>query len=234
LAAVFIGGIALAVWLAGDTTDFVVLIPLLIVGLLVNGLVYGVFAARRTGWVRRTPEGALLRARWEAFRRYLRDFSRLEEAPPIALDLWDRYLVYAVALGVAEEVLEAARLRAPEELERASSIYWYGHHGYTGGSTENAFAGLTSALSGAFAPPSSSGGGGGFSGGGGGGGGGVAEGPGDSSGRSRRGPPGSVGRCIPSGGSEPWVMRPHRPSLPGCRPAGSSPPPGGSTGGSSA
>jgi len=61
-------------------------------------------------------------------------------------------------------VLEQARLHAPPELEDRSTIYWFGTYGYTGGHTENAFAGIESALSGAFTPPSSGGGGGGFSG----------------------------------------------------------------------
>jgi uncharacterized membrane protein len=162
----------LAWWLVGPEVAGTVLLPLLFIGAVLNVVIFGAFAAARKGWVRRTREGALLAERWEAFRRYLRDFSRLEEAPAISLALWDRFLVYAIALGVAEEVLEAARLRAPEELERTSHLYWYGHHGTTGGPSGNAFAGLTAALSGAFAPPSSRGGGGGFTGGGGFGGGG--------------------------------------------------------------
>src|SRR5690606_4350242 len=147
--------------------------------------------------------GALEAARWEAFRRYLTDFSRLEEAPVISLDLWDRYLVYAIAFGVAEEVLEQARLHAPPELEQTSSIYWYGNYGYSGGSTQNAFAGITSALSGACVPPpssSGSGGGGGFSGGGGGGRGGGGGGAGEPHGAAARGRGGAdgvrhAGRC---------------------------------------
>ncbi len=127
----------------------------------------------RRMWVRRTREGALLNARWSAFRRYLEDFSRLEEAPPIALGLWEEYLVYAIALGVADDVLEAARLHAPPELGDTSHLYWYSNHGY-GGHSSNAISGIERALTGAFAAPSSgSGGGGGFSGGGGGGGGGA-------------------------------------------------------------
>ena len=125
--------------------------------------------------VKRTKAGALEAARWDAFKRYLSDFSRLEDAPVISLELWDRFLIYAITFGVAQEVLEHARLHAPPELEDQSSIYWFGHYGYTGGHTENAFAGLESALSGACTPPSSGGGGGGFSGGGGGGGGGGGE-----------------------------------------------------------
>jgi uncharacterized membrane protein len=126
-------------------------------------------ATKHVLWVRRSKEGARLDARWQAFRRFLRDFSRLEEAPAISLVLWEQFLVYGIALGVAEDVLEAARLRAPEELHRSSSIYWYGDQGY-GGHSSNAISGIERALTGSFRPPSSStGGGGGFSGGGGGG-----------------------------------------------------------------
>ena len=103
------------------------------VGLIIAGFtnltMIGVFAAFRRGWVHRSAEGALLAARWGAFKRYLEDFSRLEEAPVISLDLWDRYLVYAVALGVAEDVLAAARISAPVEVQN-SSLYWYGDPGH--------------------------------------------------------------------------------------------------------
>jgi uncharacterized membrane protein len=149
------------------------LVPFAIsLGLIVSAILFLAAAVPRRVNVRRTRAGAEVAARWEAFRRYLSDFSRLGEAPSISLALWDRYLVYGVAFGVASEVLDNARLHAPPELVEQSNIYWYGSHGYGGGSSENAFAGLESALSGAFSPPGSSGGGGSFSGGGGGGGGG--------------------------------------------------------------
>lgn len=141
---------------------------LIAVGALIGAIVLTVIVSFRRVRVKRTKKGALEAARWAAFKRYLADFSRLAEAPVISLELWDRYLVYAITFGVAEEVLEQARLHAPPELEGASSINWFGNYGYSGGHTENAFAGLESALSGAFSPPSSSSGGGGFSGGGGG------------------------------------------------------------------
>ena len=150
------------------------LTPGLIIAFVINAAIVATFGIRQTGWVKRSDQGALLAVRWQAFKRYLQDFSRLHEAPPIALDLWDAYLVYAITLGVADDVLEAARIQAPEELARSSHLYWYGNHGFSGGHSTNALAGLQSALSGAFAPPGSSGGGGGFSGGGGGGGGGGA------------------------------------------------------------
>ena len=133
---------------------------LIAVGVVIGAVALWILFGFRRVRVRRTKEGALEAARWDAFRRYLTDFSRLEEAPVISLDLWDRYLVYAITFGVAEEVLEQARLNAPPELEEQSSIYWYGNYGYSGGHSSSAFTGLQSALSGAFVPPSSGGGGG--------------------------------------------------------------------------
>jgi uncharacterized membrane protein YgcG len=131
-------------------------------------------------WVRRTPKGALLHARWQAFRRYLSDFSRLEESPPASLALWEQFLVYGIALGVAEQVLQAARLHAPPEIAQGGSFYSPGYDGSLSGPDEILLSSLENDFSGAFSPPSSpsssgswsGGGGGSFSGGGGDGGGG--------------------------------------------------------------
>lgn len=43
-------------------------------------------------------------SRWEAFKKFLVDYSNLEEAKLASLELWEHYFVYAVALGVAEKV----------------------------------------------------------------------------------------------------------------------------------
>ena len=74
---------------------------------------------------RRTPEGQLEAQRWEAFRRYLADFPRLRDVPAASLDLWERYLVYAIALGLAPRVVEGAEVYRLEELSR-SPIFWLG------------------------------------------------------------------------------------------------------------
>lgn len=143
---------------------------LFFMGAIAGVVVLFILLSFRKVRTRRSKEGALEAERWIAFRNYLKDFSRLEEAPSMSLAIWDQFLVYGISFGVAEQVLEQARLHAPVELQEASSLYWYGNNGYGGGPTQNAFVGLESALSGAFTPPSSSsGGGGGFSGGGGGG-----------------------------------------------------------------
>jgi uncharacterized membrane protein len=136
---------------------------------------------------RRTPEAALEVRRWENFKKYMTDFSALKEAGPQLLVLWEYYLVYATALGVAEKLLQNVRLVAAEVGQPLLVPGWYhssagGDGGAMGaasmasmesftGSLSN-FANLSSALS------TSTSSGGGFSGGGGGGGGGGSSGAG--------------------------------------------------------
>jgi uncharacterized membrane protein len=138
---------------------------------------------------RRTALGARRKAEIDGLKRFLRDFSRVDEVPVGHLVLYERYLVYAVALGVAGELVAGLRMRVPEVNDPNQHFAaWYlvsspAYHGpgYGGGagmgdglSGIGSFASdLGANFSSAFSPPaSSSGAGGGFSGGGGGGGGG--------------------------------------------------------------
>ncbi|MGH2684992.1 MAG: DUF2207 family protein, partial [Actinomycetota bacterium] len=134
---------------------------------------------------KKTEVGTRRVTEWQALRSFLKDFSLLDEAPIGHMALWERYLVYAVALDVADELVEGLRLKVPEIASGTTSFApWYvgmpGTHvggGANGigsiasiGSFASSFGSATTA---AFSPQSSgSGGGGGFSGGGGGGGGG--------------------------------------------------------------
>ena len=60
-----------------------------------------------------TQEGVDLKARLEALRRWLTDFTRLDEAVPTDVLLWNRLLVAATVLGVAREVVEQLRVHVP-------------------------------------------------------------------------------------------------------------------------
>ena len=131
---------------------------------------------------RRTPAGAQRYAEWNGLRKFLKDFSQLEDAPSGHMALYERYLVAAVALGVADELIDALRVRIPEVANDPTFASWY--VGSRAGAGVGSFSSLgdfssdfSSATASSFRPPSSSsssGGGfsGGFSGGGGGGGGG--------------------------------------------------------------
>lgn len=128
---------------------------------------------------RRTPDAALEVKRWDAFRRFMTDFSAMEEAGPNLLPLWERYLVYATALGVAEHLLRNLKLVAEKLGQTIPSASWYQTRGMPGQGMGMSIASLES-LSHSFqnfqnlsrALSSSTGTGGGFSGSGGGGGGG--------------------------------------------------------------
>lgn len=136
---------------------------------------------------RRTEKGARKHAEISGLKAFLRDFSLVDDVPVGHLALYERYLVYAVALGVADKLIAGLRIRFPElaDPDRGfATWYVYGlavSHGGGGGfdklgslGSVGSFANdFSQATASAFSPPSSSsGGGGGFSGGGGGGGGG--------------------------------------------------------------
>jgi uncharacterized membrane protein len=135
----------------------------------VNAAVLLGASTRRKLWRRRSRDAALEAERWDAFRRYLQDFPRLQEAPPATLALWERLLVYGIAFGIADRVLQAAHIAMPEALAEASSIYWIsGNNDLGSGASAMSIGDLASGFGSALAPPSSGsgGGGGGFSGGG--------------------------------------------------------------------
>ena len=119
-------------------------------------------------------------AQLEALRRWLREFTRLGEAVPEDVVLWNRLLVMAVVLGVADEVIEQLRVALPNLMDDPyfSPCYgWcYSGYGYGGRPPREAFTRsvdsahhVSTAALAASSDSSGGGGGGGFSGGGGGG-----------------------------------------------------------------
>lgn len=122
---------------------------------------------------RRSPAAAELHAKYAGLRNYLRDFSRLSEAPPASVVLWNQFLVLAVVFGIAEQVIEQMKVVVPQVVSDPyfATTYWWVASGTGYGSPISSLStGFTSAASVASSTlSSSSGGGGGFSGGGGGG-----------------------------------------------------------------
>ena len=103
-------------------------------------------------------------AKWRAFERWTKDFPTLKDDPPATLELWKRILVFGVAFGTAERMIESGRIPAPvmescqRRLERLllprAAVT---HRAFDGSAFGSGFASQV-------APESSSGGGGGFSG----------------------------------------------------------------------
>lgn len=149
----------------------------LLIGLFV---VMIIFSARIS---RRTQYGNEQKAMWGAFKNFLKDFSQMDKAVLPSIIIWEHYLVYAISLGVAKEVIQQLPLVINEyELNDGNLTYMRSYGGYASlgilsntlnrtvdtvnGAITNAMSVANSTLS------SSSGGGGGFSGGSSGGGGG--------------------------------------------------------------
>lgn len=123
--------------------------------------------------------------RWQAFRRFLQHFSQMERHEIPSLIIWEYYLVFAVTLGVAREVIKQLELVFPN-MQDGDYHFGYGYMSYGAwnsfqdlhNSFDNIGAVLERSIKTAHAAvsksSSGSGGGGGFSGGGGGGGGGSS------------------------------------------------------------
>ena len=146
-------------------------------GLVPMGVAFALFFFLRT-LLQRTPAGARRAAEWDGLRHFLKDFSRLDEAVSGDMIIYERYLVAAVALGVADDLVRGLSLKVPEVVANPGFATWYVasslDQGFSGGlGGFGSFDSTFGATTGAFTPQSSgTGGGGGFSGGGGGGGGG--------------------------------------------------------------
>lgn len=68
-------------------------------------------------------------SRWKAFRKFLVDYSNLEEAKLASIKLWEHYFVYAVALGVAEKVAKGYKKIISEKGENSDLIMGSGYRG---------------------------------------------------------------------------------------------------------
>lgn len=124
-----------------------------------------------------TKKGATHKDMWEAFSKFLNDFSKMQDYPVQSLVLWEHYLVYAVALGNAKKVIDQLQVMYPNELAETNADLYTNYAVMSFCRDSHAFSSFDRSFSysitAAFTPSSSgSGAGGGFSGGGGSGGGG--------------------------------------------------------------
>ena len=114
-----------------------------------------------------TQKGINEKEKWKGLKKYMEDFSLLNEKEIPAIEVWEEYLVYATAFGIAQKVLKQLKEIYPniEELDTigTSCIYFMYHTNFSTTFSSS----INSAISTSYS--SATGGGGGFSGGGGGG-----------------------------------------------------------------
>ena len=80
-----------------------------------------------------TSEGRVYYLKWMNFKKFLKDNSLIKEHPPESIVIWNKYLVYGTALGVADEVYESMKLYKPDVYE--DDYYYsdlYRFHSYSG------------------------------------------------------------------------------------------------------
>lgn len=135
---------------------------------------------------RRTQKGADDYAKSMALKRWLEDFTALDERPPQDIKVWGMFMVYAHLFGIADKVLKELRDTMPQLFDDQAQAAYYGYSyvpwwvvyssswnngvGF-GSAISNSMTDSIQAVQSALAGDSSSGfgGGGGFSMGGGGG-----------------------------------------------------------------
>lgn len=61
-----------------------------------------------------TQKGENEKEKWHALKRYMENFSLLNEREVPELVLWEKYLVYATAFGIADKVLSQLKVRYPQ------------------------------------------------------------------------------------------------------------------------
>ena len=123
-----------------------------------------------------TSEGDRVLKEWSGFRTMLLDVGNFPMREVGSIEVWGHYLVYAIALGVGDRVMEQLRIEYPvEELEQTNfGTYYYTNYLFVNSLNHSVESGITS--SSYTSNPGGTGGGfsGGTSGGSGGGSGGGA------------------------------------------------------------
>lgn len=113
-----------------------------------------------------TQKGIDEKEKWKGLKKYMEDFSLLNEKEVPALTLWEEFLVYATAFGIADRVIKQLKLVYPEienmdNFNTGSYVYLMSHTNFNSSFNSAINSSISSTMS------SGSGGGGGFSGGGG-------------------------------------------------------------------
>ena len=142
------------------------IIRYLILGLIAMTVVNGVMLVLILLRPLRTAEEDRLYQEWHGFAKMLEDIGQMDMRDIASLALWEEYLVYAIAFGLADKVLKALAIQFTQEELMTGMMYYpmyYNTHIYTGGLTNGISSSVISANT--YSGDNSSGSGGGFSGG---------------------------------------------------------------------
>lgn len=115
-----------------------------------------------------TQKGVNSKEKWKGLKNYMEKFSLLDEKEIPAIEVWEKYLVYATVFGISDKVLKQLKTVYPDidkiDAINTSTYMYFMYHSNFGTSFTSS---INSSISSSYS--SATGGGGGFSGGGGGG-----------------------------------------------------------------
>ena len=99
--------------------------PVVFVTGILAGVTAGLFGVICGAGIPKWRPGPLRRARqWQAYRRFLSDFSAMKDAPAEHYKLWDYHFVYATALGVSKSYLANLKKLMEQEPDRFVTPAW--------------------------------------------------------------------------------------------------------------
>lgn len=98
--------------------------PIIGILLIINAIPYFIMTNKTR---QLTDKGLEEKAKWVGLKRYMEDFSLLNEKEVPDLKLWEKYLVFATAFGIADKVLKQLKIRYPELQNIDGYDYAYMH-----------------------------------------------------------------------------------------------------------
>ncbi|MGN1310561.1 MAG: DUF2207 family protein [Clostridia bacterium] len=99
-----------------------------------------------------TQKGIDEKEKWKGLKKYMEDFSLLNEKEIPALEVWEEYLVYATVFGIADKVIKQLKMVYPqiEEMDNfntASYIYLMSHTNFNSSFSKAINSSISSAMS---------------------------------------------------------------------------------------
>lgn len=154
-----------------EEITFNILIKLIIIITTILGIIS---IAKKVGISKKinafTQKGINEIEEWKGLKKYMEDFSLLNEREVPDIVIWEKFLVYATAFGIAEKVIKQLKIVYPNFEQLTGTDYTMMYLMIHTDFSSSFSSAISSSISSAYS--SGSGSGGGFSGGGGGGGGG--------------------------------------------------------------
>ena len=137
---------------------------------ILNAIAWSIYASRFSGI---TQKGIDEQSKWKGLKKFMIEYSLLKEREVVELVLWEKYLVYATAFGVADKVMAQLKIAYPQ-LSQDELIGNYAYMHYMTHNRQSFITDLNKSMVSSYQRAytstysSGSGAGGGFSGGGGG------------------------------------------------------------------